>query len=154
MFLRIHPVKRVSHLQHRQRFWMLLLNVPASGFRSISIGSAGKRTPSSGLLTYCRCRRKRWRRGALGTSSPTNSSWLDGMKVMYEWIPPSKVQIIRADYFVNWSCFPLLFNCQANHVMVHFDEDTDVVTGLKQKTHYGRPNWDKEFDEVRKENPT
>ncbi|XP_037531665.1 NADPH oxidase 1 [Nematolebias whitei] len=41
-----------------------------------------------------------------------------------------------------------------NHVMVHFDEDTDVVTGLKQKTHYGRPNWDKEFDQVRKENPT
>uniref|UniRef100_UPI003AAA8FAC NADPH oxidase 1 isoform X1 n=1 Tax=Centroberyx gerrardi TaxID=166262 RepID=UPI003AAA8FAC len=42
----------------------------------------------------------------------------------------------------------------ACHVMVHFDEDTDVVTGLKQKTHYGRPNWDKEFEQVRKENPT
>ncbi|XP_070692708.1 NADPH oxidase 1 [Pempheris klunzingeri] len=42
----------------------------------------------------------------------------------------------------------------ANHVMVHFDEDTDVVTGLKQKTHYGRPAWDKEFEQVRKENPT
>uniref|UniRef100_A0A667ZTC8 NADPH oxidase 1 n=1 Tax=Myripristis murdjan TaxID=586833 RepID=A0A667ZTC8_9TELE len=40
------------------------------------------------------------------------------------------------------------------HVMVHFDADTDVVTGLKQKTHYGRPNWDKEFEQVRKENPT
>ncbi|KAF6732443.1 Cytochrome b-245 heavy chain [Oryzias melastigma] len=40
-----------------------------------------------------------------------------------------------------------------NQVIVHFDEDTDVVTGLKQKTHYGRPNWDKEFDQVRKENP-
>ncbi|KAM3866779.1 NADPH oxidase 1 [Diretmus argenteus] len=42
----------------------------------------------------------------------------------------------------------------ATHVMVHFDEDTDVVTGLKQKTHYGRPNWEKEFEQVRKENPT
>lgn len=42
----------------------------------------------------------------------------------------------------------------AAHVMVHFDEDTDVITGLKQKTQYGRPNWDKEFEEVRKENPT
>ncbi|XP_028816034.1 NADPH oxidase 1 isoform X1 [Denticeps clupeoides] len=42
----------------------------------------------------------------------------------------------------------------AAHVMVHFDEDTDVITGLKQKTHYGRPNWDKEFEEVRKDNPT
>ncbi|CAB1325343.1 unnamed protein product [Coregonus sp. 'balchen'] len=42
----------------------------------------------------------------------------------------------------------------ATHVMVHADEDTDVVTGLKQKTNYGRPNWDKEFEQVRKENPT
>ncbi|XP_029296857.1 NADPH oxidase 1 [Cottoperca gobio] len=40
------------------------------------------------------------------------------------------------------------------HVVVHHDEDTDVVTGLKQKTHYGRPEWDKEFEQVRKENPT
>ncbi|XP_040903769.1 NADPH oxidase 1 [Toxotes jaculatrix] len=42
----------------------------------------------------------------------------------------------------------------ATHVMVHFDKDTDVVTGLRQKTHYGRPAWDKEFEQVRKENPT
>ncbi|XP_036404541.1 NADPH oxidase 1 isoform X2 [Megalops cyprinoides] len=41
-----------------------------------------------------------------------------------------------------------------SHVMVHFDADTDVVTGLKQKTHYGRPNWDKEFEQIRKEHPT
>ncbi|XP_073710466.1 NADPH oxidase 1 [Misgurnus anguillicaudatus] len=41
-----------------------------------------------------------------------------------------------------------------NHVMVHFDKDTDVITGLKQKTHYGRPNWDKEFEQVRKDNPS
>ncbi|KAJ8351183.1 hypothetical protein SKAU_G00226590 [Synaphobranchus kaupii] len=40
------------------------------------------------------------------------------------------------------------------HVNVHFDEDTDVVTGLKQKTHYGRPNWDREFEQICKENPT
>ncbi|XP_063046325.1 NADPH oxidase 1 [Engraulis encrasicolus] len=42
----------------------------------------------------------------------------------------------------------------ATHAMVHFDNDKDIVTGLKQKTHYGRPNWDKEFEQVRKENPT
>ncbi|KAG7266516.1 hypothetical protein CRUP_036532 [Coryphaenoides rupestris] len=42
----------------------------------------------------------------------------------------------------------------ADQVTVHFDGDTDVVTGLKQKTHYGRPNWEKEFEQVRKENPT
>ncbi|XP_030621946.1 NADPH oxidase 1 [Chanos chanos] len=42
----------------------------------------------------------------------------------------------------------------AAHAMVHFDKDTDIITGLKQKTHYGRPNWDKEFEQVRKENPS
>ncbi|KAJ8397998.1 hypothetical protein AAFF_G00433450 [Aldrovandia affinis] len=51
-------------------------------------------------------------------------------------------------YLTGWD------HSHAAHVMVHFDEDTDVVTGLKQKTHYGRPNWDKEFEEIRKENPT
>nr|XP_046261464.1 NADPH oxidase 1 [Scatophagus argus] len=43
---------------------------------------------------------------------------------------------------------------QADHVMVHSDEDKDVITGLRQKTYYGRPAWDKEFEQVRKENPT
>ncbi|XP_034545750.1 NADPH oxidase 1 [Notolabrus celidotus] len=37
---------------------------------------------------------------------------------------------------------------------VNYDKDTDVVTGLKQKTNFGRPAWDKEFEQVRKENPT
>lgn len=37
--------------------------------------------------------------------------------------------------------------------MVHSDQDIDVVTGLRQKTYYGRPAWDKEFEQVRKENP-
>lgn len=43
---------------------------------------------------------------------------------------------------------------QVDQVKVHSDEDMDVVTGLRQKTYYGRPAWDKEFEQVRKENPT
>ncbi len=43
---------------------------------------------------------------------------------------------------------------QVNHAMVHFDKDIDIITGLKQKTRYGRPNWDKEFEQVRQENPS
>lgn len=42
----------------------------------------------------------------------------------------------------------------ADFFNVNFDKDTDVVTGLKQKTNIGRPIWDKEFEQVRKENPT
>ncbi|CAN9515137.1 unnamed protein product [Ophioblennius macclurei] len=41
-----------------------------------------------------------------------------------------------------------------HYVGAHKDEGTDVITGLKQKTQYGRPMWDKEFEQVRKENPT
>ncbi|KAB5571172.1 hypothetical protein PHYPO_G00222040 [Pangasianodon hypophthalmus] len=51
-------------------------------------------------------------------------------------------------YLTGWD------HTHAAHVMVHFDKDTDVITGLKQKTHYGRPNWDKEFEQVRQENPS
>lgn len=43
---------------------------------------------------------------------------------------------------------------QAHHININSDKDIDVVTGLKQKTNYGRPAWDKEFEQVRKENPT
>ncbi|XP_068182301.1 NADPH oxidase 1 isoform X1 [Antennarius striatus] len=42
----------------------------------------------------------------------------------------------------------------ADHVMVRFDQDKDAVTGLKQKTYYGRPDWGNEFEQVRQENPT
>ncbi|XP_026878391.2 NADPH oxidase 1 [Electrophorus electricus] len=51
-------------------------------------------------------------------------------------------------YLTGWD------HTHAAHVMVHFDKDTDVITGLKQKTHYGRPIWDKEFEQVRQENPS
>uniref|UniRef100_A0A8C2ES40 NADPH oxidase 1 n=1 Tax=Cyprinus carpio TaxID=7962 RepID=A0A8C2ES40_CYPCA len=49
---------------------------------------------------------------------------------------------------------PKLRTKRVNHAMVHFDKDTDINTGLKQKTSYGRPNWDKEFEQVRQENPS
>lgn len=42
---------------------------------------------------------------------------------------------------------------QANHFAVHHDEEKDVITGLKQKTLYGRPNWDNEFKTIASEHP-
>lgn len=65
------------------------------------------------------------------------------------WIP---AQTNRAG--VQLVSFICLVWAQANHARIHSDKDTDVVTGLKQKTNYGRPAWDKEFEQVRKENPT
>ncbi|XP_004689998.1 PREDICTED: cytochrome b-245 heavy chain [Condylura cristata] len=42
---------------------------------------------------------------------------------------------------------------QANHFAVHHDEEKDVITGLKQKTLYGRPNWDNEFKTIASQHP-
>nr|XP_023420278.1 NADPH oxidase 3 [Cavia porcellus] len=43
---------------------------------------------------------------------------------------------------------------QAIHIALHWDENTDVVTGLKQKTFYGRPNWNNEFKEIAYSHPS
>ncbi|XP_029458978.1 cytochrome b-245 heavy chain [Rhinatrema bivittatum] len=37
---------------------------------------------------------------------------------------------------------------QATHFTVHHDQEKDVITGLKQKTLYGRPNWENEFKTI------
>ncbi|XP_006277149.3 cytochrome b-245 heavy chain [Alligator mississippiensis] len=37
---------------------------------------------------------------------------------------------------------------QATHFAVHHDEKKDVITGLTQKTLYGRPNWENEFKTI------
>uniref|UniRef100_A0A8C3VYL7 NADPH oxidase 2 n=1 Tax=Catagonus wagneri TaxID=51154 RepID=A0A8C3VYL7_9CETA len=43
---------------------------------------------------------------------------------------------------------------QAFHIALHWDENTDVITGLKQKTFYGRPNWNNEFRQVAYSHPS
>ncbi|NP_001095303.1 NADPH oxidase 3 [Canis lupus familiaris] len=43
---------------------------------------------------------------------------------------------------------------QAVHIALHWDENTDVVTGLKQKTFYGRPNWSNEFRQLAYAHPS
>uniref|UniRef100_A0A8C4SNZ6 NADPH oxidase 1 n=1 Tax=Erpetoichthys calabaricus TaxID=27687 RepID=A0A8C4SNZ6_ERPCA len=57
--------------------------------------------------------------------------------------------------FLNYKLFLTGWDhSHAAHVMVHFDKETDIVTGLKHKTQYGRPNWDKEFTDIRNAHPT
>ncbi|KAJ6667615.1 hypothetical protein lerEdw1_016736 [Lerista edwardsae] len=43
---------------------------------------------------------------------------------------------------------------QATHFTVHHDEEKDVITGLKQKTLYGRPNWENEFKMIASQHPS
>lgn len=42
---------------------------------------------------------------------------------------------------------------QATHFAVHHEEEKDVITGLKQKTLYGRPNWENEFKTIAGRHP-
>ncbi|XP_055500560.1 cytochrome b-245 heavy chain [Leucoraja erinacea] len=43
---------------------------------------------------------------------------------------------------------------QATHFAMHHEAQTDVITGLKQKTLYGRPNWDVEFGNIASNHPS
>ncbi|XP_045699536.1 NADPH oxidase 3, partial [Phyllostomus hastatus] len=43
---------------------------------------------------------------------------------------------------------------QAIHIALHWDENTDVITGLRQKTFYGRPNWNNEFRRMAYNHPS
>ncbi|XP_072901673.1 cytochrome b-245 heavy chain [Hemitrygon akajei] len=43
---------------------------------------------------------------------------------------------------------------QATHFAMHHEAQTDVITGLKQKTLYGRPNWEIEFKNIATRHPS
>ncbi|XP_012615041.1 NADPH oxidase 3 [Microcebus murinus] len=43
---------------------------------------------------------------------------------------------------------------QAIHIALHWDGNTDVITGLKQKTFYGRPHWNNEFKRIAYNHPS
>ncbi|XP_072018811.1 NADPH oxidase 2-like isoform X2 [Amphiura filiformis] len=44
-------------------------------------------------------------------------------------------------------------NKQAKNIYLQEEEETDAITGLQQKTHYGRPQWDTIFQTIGQENP-
>lgn len=41
----------------------------------------------------------------------------------------------------------------AKNIVLHDEEIYDPITGLHQKTHYGRPNWDKIIPDIAKDHP-
>nr|XP_033794389.1 NADPH oxidase 3 isoform X2 [Geotrypetes seraphini] len=43
---------------------------------------------------------------------------------------------------------------QAMHFAINYDIKLDVITGLRQKTFYGRPNWDNEFKQIADNHPS
>ncbi|NXT61997.1 NOX3 oxidase, partial [Chaetops frenatus] len=42
----------------------------------------------------------------------------------------------------------------ATHIALHCDDKMDAITGLRQKTCYGRPNWDNEFKQLAENHPS
>uniref|UniRef100_A0A452GZ90 FAD-binding FR-type domain-containing protein n=1 Tax=Gopherus agassizii TaxID=38772 RepID=A0A452GZ90_9SAUR len=56
--------------------------------------------------------------------------------------------------FLNYRLFLTVWdNSVAGQAAFNFDNDTDVVTGLKQKTAFGRPMWSNEFSAVATAHP-
>ncbi|XP_029463249.1 NADPH oxidase 1 [Rhinatrema bivittatum] len=56
--------------------------------------------------------------------------------------------------FLNYRLFLTSWDSNiAGHAVINFDNAMDAVTGLKQKTCYGRPIWNNEFSKVAEENP-
>ncbi|XP_007430179.1 NADPH oxidase 1 [Python bivittatus] len=50
-------------------------------------------------------------------------------------------------YLTGWN------NSMIGHAALHFEKSTDLVTGLKQKTSFGRPRWNNEFSAVATKHP-
>ena len=42
---------------------------------------------------------------------------------------------------------------QAKNIYLQEEQEIDAITGLRQKTHYGRPKWDSNFKMIAEENP-
>ncbi|KFQ39349.1 NADPH oxidase 3 [Mesitornis unicolor] len=59
------------------------------------------------------------------------------------------------NYFLSYHIFLTGWDeSQATHIALHYDDKMDVITGLRQKTHYGRPKWDNEFKQLAENHPS
>uniref|UniRef100_A0A670Z632 NADPH oxidase 3 n=1 Tax=Pseudonaja textilis TaxID=8673 RepID=A0A670Z632_PSETE len=57
-------------------------------------------------------------------------------------------------YFLSYHIFLTDWDeSQAMHIALHYEKKVDVITGLRQKTFYGRPNWDTEFKQIAENHP-
>ncbi|XP_043107902.1 cytochrome b-245 heavy chain [Puntigrus tetrazona] len=50
-------------------------------------------------------------------------------------------------YLTRWK------DAEAAHLRVQYQAEDDPITGLKQKTRYGKPNWDNEFSAIATQHP-
>ena len=46
-----------------------------------------------------------------------------------------------------------VIDVQAKNIYLQEEEEVDAITGLRQKTNYGRPKWDDIFNLIAEDNP-
>uniref|UniRef100_A0A8C9FJA6 NADPH oxidase 3 n=1 Tax=Pavo cristatus TaxID=9049 RepID=A0A8C9FJA6_PAVCR len=86
--------------------------------------------------------------------------------IWYKCCNPNTVLVLqKVDAVVSKYALPLLLKIKtlqrvspkshlATHIALHYDQKMDVITGLRQKTFYGRPNWDSEFKQLAENHPS
>ncbi|KAM9493959.1 NADPH oxidase 2 isoform 1-T2 [Clarias gariepinus] len=56
--------------------------------------------------------------------------------------------------FLNYNIYLTRWKDQeAAHIRVQYEAENDPITGLKEKTRYGKPNWDNEFSTIATSHP-
>ncbi|XP_050391270.1 cytochrome b-245 heavy chain [Patella vulgata] len=79
---------------------------------------------------------------------PSTSSfeWLQDLLISLEM---QMAQIGKADFLTHNIYLTSGWDFdQAKNIFLHDNSERDVVTGLQQKTHYGRPQWNKVFSDL------
>ena len=67
---------------------------------------------------------------------------------------PTKKQVCVCICVCIVDCYEAQLYCsQARNIMLHEDEAGDAITGLQQKTHYGRPRWSEIFESISRAHP-
>ncbi|XP_018416944.1 PREDICTED: NADPH oxidase 3 [Nanorana parkeri] len=60
----------------------------------------------------------------------------------------------KFDLIFKFTFFCCCLFLSVTHIALHYDSDLDVITGLRHKTNYGRPNWHKEFRCIADKHPS
>ncbi|XP_069319828.1 NADPH oxidase 1 isoform X1 [Eulemur rufifrons] len=77
-------------------------------------------------------------------------SWFNDLLISLE----QEMEELGKVDFLNYRLFLTGWDSNiVGHAALNFDKATDIVTGLKQKTSFGRPMWDNEFSTIATSHP-
>ncbi|MBN3301804.1 NOX3 oxidase, partial [Amia calva] len=84
--------------------------------------------------------------------------WICRDKSAFEWFSDLlfslETQMTGKDDLLSFHIFLTGWDeVQARHISLHCGEQRDVITGCREKTFYGRPNWDQEFSNIAAAHP-